>query len=88
MFFQMTGGVGTGLAARVIAGKRVRVLSLDGGGVRGLFSAHVLCRLKSELGEKFNVLKHTDMIAGTSTGGLLAVLLARGNEPEACVDVC
>lgn len=42
-------------------------LSLDGGGVRGIFQAHVLKRLEDEheLVEKF------DVIGGTSTGAVV-----------------
>jgi uncharacterized protein len=57
-----------------------RILSLDGGGMMGAFSASVLdtyekeCRARTGLG----VVDHFDMIAGTSTGGIIAVGLAMG----------
>lgn len=55
----------------------VRVLSLDGGGMRGLFQASVLKRLRDrirvELGDPSVELHNLfDIIAGTSTGGILA----------------
>jgi len=49
---------------------RYRILSLDGGGMRGIFSATILARIEEMLGEPLH--KHFDMAAGTSTGGILA----------------
>jgi patatin-like phospholipase/acyl hydrolase len=54
-----------------------RILSFDGGGLRGLISLGVLKRLSAELGgdEWF---RNADLYAGTSTGGLIALALASG----------
>ena len=50
-----------------------RVLSLDGGGIKGIFPAAVLASLeKRYLGGK-SVGDYFDLIAGTSTGGILAL---------------
>jgi len=56
-----------------------RVLSISGGGYRGLYAASLLARIEENpefgsgpIGERF------DMIAGTSVGGLIAVALALG----------
>lgn len=57
-----------------------RILSLDGGGVRGLFSAVILRRLQEEVP---GWLEQVDLIAGTSTGGILALGLAHGLSPLA-----
>ena len=54
-----------------------RVLSLDGGGIRGLLTAVILERL--EAANPF--LSHVDLFAGTSTGGILALGLAAGYSP-------
>jgi len=56
---------------------KYRILSLDGGGIRGIVTAIVLERLNSENGLK-GWLDSIDLIAGTSTGGLLALGLAHG----------
>lgn len=56
---------------------RYRILSLDGGGIRGLITAILLARLDAEKGLS-GWLGRTDLIAGTSTGGLIALALARG----------
>jgi predicted acylesterase/phospholipase RssA len=57
------------------------VLSLSGGGARGIFQAALLARLERDLDaplyEKF------DMIAATSTGGLIGLALAAGKTADA-----
>jgi patatin-like phospholipase/acyl hydrolase len=51
-----------------------RVLSLDGGGVRGILPARVLVELESITGRPTSEL--FDLVAGTATGGVLALGLA------------
>jgi hypothetical protein len=61
-----------------------RILSLDGGGVRGLITLGLLQRVedilkaRSRQGEKFRLCDYFDLIGGTSTGGIIAMLLALG----------
>lgn len=54
----------------------LRLLALDGGGIRGAFTAAVLARLEESTG--CAVADHFDLIAGTSTGGILALGLGLG----------
>lgn len=56
-----------------------RILSLDGGGIRGLLSAMLLERIENSYP---GFLSQIDLIAGTSTGGLLALGLAAGKSPH------
>lgn len=56
------------------------ILSLSGGGYRGLFTAHVLERLHRELGAGA-LRDQVDLFAGTSIGGIIATALARGCPP-------
>jgi patatin-like phospholipase/acyl hydrolase len=51
-----------------------RILSLDGGGIKGAFTASVLAEIESEIGGPIG--DYFDLIAGTSTGGILALGLA------------
>ena len=51
------------------------ILSLDGGGIRGLISAKVLAEIEELTGSPIHEL--FDLIVGTSTGGILAAGLAR-----------
>lgn len=52
-----------------------RVLSIDGGGIRGLVTTIVLQRLVATPGLE-RLLDSVDLVAGTSTGGLLALGIA------------
>jgi uncharacterized protein len=51
----------------------MRLLAIDGGGIRGLIPALVLTELERRSGKR--VFELFDMIAGTSTGGILACAL-------------
>jgi len=53
-----------------------KILSIDGGGIKGLYSASVLARLEEKAGVKSG--DCFDMICGTSTGGLIALGLSNG----------
>ena len=52
------------------------ILAIDGGGYRGVYSAHILKRIEEEFGQ--NWLKKFGLIAGTSTGAIIAAALAKG----------
>jgi uncharacterized protein len=56
-----------------------KILSLDGGGVRGAFIAAFLARIQQNLERP--LIDYFDLIAGTSTGGLIAVALGMGISP-------
>jgi uncharacterized protein len=55
-----------------------RILSIDGGGIRGLLAAALLERLEAA---HPGFLGQIDLFAGTSTGGILALGLASGFSP-------
>ncbi len=52
----------------------VRILAIDGGGIRGVIPARVLQEIEQRTGSRITDLFH--MVAGTSTGGILAVGLS------------
>jgi uncharacterized protein len=52
----------------------VRVLAIDGGGIRGLIPALLLAEFEARSGRR--VFELFDLMAGTSTGGILACALA------------
>ena len=51
----------------------LRILSIDGGGIRGLLPAQWLRRLEEALGRPVH--DCFDLVAGTSTGGMIATML-------------
>jgi patatin-like phospholipase/acyl hydrolase len=57
---------------------RVRILSVDGGGIRGIVPATVLADLERRAQRP--VAELFDLVAGTSTGGLIALALTRRGE--------
>lgn len=66
--------------------KKFRVLSLDGGGIRGIFPAVILSQIEEELKSKgfenWQIYQNVDLIFGTSTGGILALALSLGIPAE------
>jgi len=60
----------------MIEKKHFKILSIDGGGIKGLFSAEVLSKFE----ETYNttVSECFDLICGTSTGGIIALAAALG----------
>jgi|SRR5579871_537724 len=57
-----------------------QILSLDGGGIKGIFSAALLAALEEHFG--IRITDHFDLIAGTSTGGIIALGLGLGMRPR------
>jgi len=53
-----------------------KILSLDGGGIRGAFTASLLAKIQESLDRP--LASYFDLIVGTSTGGLIAVALGMG----------
>lgn len=56
--------------------KGFSILTLDGGGVRGIYGAQLLARLEVSLDARIR--DHFDLIAGTSTGSILAGAASMG----------
>lgn len=56
--------------------KTVYVLSIDGGGMRGMVPAKMLEEMESRLGKNLRIAECFDLITGTSTGGILALGLS------------
>lgn len=60
------------------------MLSLDGGGIKGLFAAAALAAIEEDL--RCDITQHFDLITGTSTGGVIALGLGLGLRPSQIVD--
>jgi hypothetical protein len=61
-----------------------RILSLDGGGLKGTFSAAALATWEKQTG--LRIVDHFDLIAGTSTGGILSIGLGLGLSGQQMLD--
>lgn len=66
-------------------GKTLRILSLDGGGIRGIFTAAYLAKLEEKLSNK--ICNCFDLITGTSTGGIIALGLSLGMPAKEILDL-
>ncbi|KID84387.1 phospholipase [Metarhizium guizhouense ARSEF 977] len=69
--------------------RRLNLLSLDGGGVRGLSSLMILRKLMEDINPDNppRPCEYFDLIGGTSTGGLIAIMLGRlGMTVNECID--
>lgn len=53
-----------------------RILSIDGGGIKGVIPAAFLARVENTTGKR--IANHFDLIVGTSTGGIIAIGLGLG----------
>ena len=53
-----------------------RILALDGGGIKGVLAAAFLDTVENATGKR--IADHFDLVAGTSTGGIIALGLGLG----------
>jgi predicted acylesterase/phospholipase RssA len=58
--------------------REFRLLSIDGGGIKGIFPASFLAEIEERHLGGESIAKHFDMITGTSTGGIIALALSIG----------
>ena len=65
--------MGCAIRGRQIPKQGLRILSMDGGGMKGLATVQILKEIEKGTGKRIHEL--FDLICGTSTGGILAVAL-------------
>lgn len=63
----------------------VKILALDGGGLRGIFAAAALAAWEEDFDKR--LVDHFDLIVGTSTGGIIALALGLGRSPQEILDL-
>lgn len=67
-------------------GNKFKILSIDGGGIRGVIPCKVLAKMEHDLmkkeGKDVRLCDYFDLICGTSTGSILAIGLALGMTAE------
>ncbi len=61
-----------------------RILSLDGGGIRGIVAAKILANIENLINQPLK--EYFDLIVGTSTGSIVAAAIATGRSSEEIVD--
>ncbi len=61
-----------------------RILSIDGGGIKGVIPAAFLTVVEETTGKR--IVDHFDLIAGTSTGGIIAIGLGLGLSARQILD--
>lgn len=62
-----------------------KILSIDGGGIKGLYSATILKHLEDEFCDGHSIYEYFDLICGTSTGGLIALALTNEIDLETII---
>ncbi|PLB46500.1 hypothetical protein P170DRAFT_457118 [Aspergillus steynii IBT 23096] len=68
-------------------GAGTRILSLDGGGIRGIVELTILQQIERALGHGLYIQDFFDLIVGTSTGGIIALGLgACGHSVQHCTE--
>ncbi|KAK4841131.1 hypothetical protein QYF36_026559 [Acer negundo] len=64
--------------------EKITILSIDGGGIRGIIPGTILAFLESKLqeldGPKARLADYFDLVAGTSTGGLVTTMITAPGE--------
>lgn len=70
---------------------KFKILSIDGGGIRGVIPCQFLADLENDLiheyGDDARLCDYFDLIAGTSTGGIIAIGLALGIKAQDILDL-
>jgi len=64
-----------------------RILSIDGGGIRGVFPAAYLAEIERRFLGGQSIASYFDMVAGTSTGGIIALALGHGMSAQQALEI-
>lgn len=68
-----------------------KILSIDGGGIRGIIPCQILAELENDMicrdGQDARLCDYFDLIAGTSTGGIIAIGIALGIRVQTILDL-
>lgn len=66
-------------------GKKIKILSIDGGGTRGLMPATIMHQIEKETGKP--ITDFFDVVVGSATGGIIATALAAGVPTDDIMDI-
>lgn len=64
-----------------------RILSIDGGGIKGIFPASFLEMIETNYLKEKSITDYFDLICGTSTGGIIALCLGTGMKASDILDI-
>lgn len=64
-----------------------RILSIDGGGIRGILPLAALARLERDWLRGGSIANYFDLVTGTSTGGIIALGLASGLSAQQILEI-
>jgi len=64
-----------------------RILTIDGGGIRGVFPAAYLAEIERRFLNGASIASYFDLVAGTSTGGIIALALGHGMTAKQALEV-
>lgn len=67
------------------AKRKFKILALDGGGIRGVITARILKEIEAQVQKPLN--QYFDLIAGTSTGSIVAAGLVTGMSPDQLIGI-
>ena len=75
------------LKDKVKSSRPKKILSLDGGGIKGIITVEILAKIEAELRVKEDnpslvLADYFDFVAGTSTGALIAALISLGKSTD------
>lgn len=74
------------IKGRQVGKRGLRILSMDGGGMKGLATVQILKQIEQGTGKRIHEM--FDLICGTSTGGMLAIAIGiKQMTLEQCEDV-
>lgn len=72
--------------------KKFKILSIDGGGIRGIIPAKILYHLEEvaikQDGPNARLCDYFDLVCGTSTGGIIAIGIALGMTAKDILKLC
>lgn len=87
--FNLSGSIVGEIVMNLPSKSNFRILSLDGGGLRGVVAATILKQVEAQIRAKENqsLTEYFDLVAGTSTGAILAAGIAVGRTADYMINM-
>jgi patatin-like phospholipase/acyl hydrolase len=65
--------------------KTIKILAIDGGGIRGIIPIKILMEIERRLGGDYSITEYFDVMSGTSAGGIIVLMLNMPTEDGAAL---